>query len=124
MLRAAGTNAWPDGSRVVLLIRPESFELAKLGDSVPLPEGALEAWVKGFTFLGSVTRLRVASAVGELLVDVGSTRALTLGEGTRVALSWEPEVPRLIAQVDEDGTVAHAPIASGGMPARDLTATR
>jgi len=124
MLRAAGASAWPDGSRVVLLLRPESFEVVKLGDGAPVPDGDIEAWVKGFTFLGSVTRLRVASAVGELLVDVGSARALALGEGTRLALSWEPEVPRLIAPVDEDGTASHAPLPSGGVPARDLSAAR
>jgi len=124
MLRASGASAWPDGSRVVLLLRPESFELAKLGDGAPVPDGAIEAWVKGFTFLGSVTRLRVASAVGELLVDVGSARALALGEGTRLALSWEPEVPRLIAQSEDDGTASHAPIAPAGVRARDLSAAR
>jgi len=124
MLRAAGAAAWPDGTRVLLLLRPESFDVARLGDGDPVPEGSIEAWVKGYTFLGSVTRLRVASAVGELLIDVGSARALTLSEGTRVALIWEPEVPRLIAQSEEDGTVAHASIAAGGVPARDLSVAR
>jgi hypothetical protein len=58
--------------------------------------------------MGPVTRLTVASAIGEIMVDVGSARALSLGEGTRVGLTWDPAAPRLIDLAEAGGAPARA----------------
>jgi putative spermidine/putrescine transport system ATP-binding protein len=95
-LQVDQAREWPAGSRVLLLIRPESIEIDKLDDGVGVPHGSLEGAVTVRTFLGAMTRLRVASAVGELMVDVGTARALTLGEDARVILTWDPAAVRLL----------------------------
>jgi putative spermidine/putrescine transport system ATP-binding protein len=82
---------------ILLLIRPETIELTALADGRPPAEGGLRGRVTAHTFLGAVTRLNVATDAGEIKVDVGSTRALALAEGSPVYLSWDPSVPRLIS---------------------------
>jgi putative spermidine/putrescine transport system ATP-binding protein len=108
LLRAASARAWSGGAHVLLLIRPESIELDRLADDTAAPEGDLDGRVRAHTFMGPVTRLTVASAIGEIMVDVGSARALSLGEGTRVGLTWDPVVPRLIDLAEAGGTPARA----------------
>ncbi len=100
MLRASGARNWSSGTRVLLLIRPESIALDPLADGAAAPDGGLVGRVITHTFRGSVTRLTMESAVGELMVDVGSARALSLGAGARVALTWDPAAPRLLALSD------------------------
>jgi putative spermidine/putrescine transport system ATP-binding protein len=91
----------PAGEQVLVLIRPEAVQVVP-GDGVV---GALRGSVTGHTFLGSVTRLRVETSVGELMADVSSVEALSLSIGTPVALSWDPASPRLISlsDVSENG---------------------
>ncbi len=96
VLRADGARNWQNGARVLMLIRPESISLDRLEEAASPPEGAIEGRVRSHTFLGAVTRLAVASPVGEMMVDVGTAQALSLSEGSRVGLSWDPAVPRLI----------------------------
>ena len=91
------------GERVLVLIRPEVIELDSLDGKVHDGSGPyessdhrLEGSVISHTFLGSVPRLNVSSPIGELMVDVPSAGALSLGVGTRVTLDWDAESPRLI----------------------------
>jgi putative spermidine/putrescine transport system ATP-binding protein len=91
------------GERVLVLIRPEVIELDSLNGKAQDESGGygrsdhrLEGSVVSHTFLGSVTRLNVSSLIGELMVDVPSAAALSLGVGTRVTLDWDAESPRLI----------------------------
>jgi hypothetical protein len=70
--------------------------------------------------MGPVTRLTVGSAIGEVMVDVGSARALALSEGTRVALTWDPAVPRLIDLTEGSGEPAHATSASADLASGQL----
>ncbi len=95
-LRVDQARDWPAGTRVLLLLRPESIDITPLDDGAGLPSGRLAGTVMGRTFLGPMTRLRVTSAVGELKVDVGSARALTFGDNARVALAWDPAAARLL----------------------------
>ena len=95
-LRADAARAWRGGANVLLLIRPESVHLETLADGAAPPEGGIAGNVRAFNFLGPVTRLTVDSAVGEIMVDVGSARALSLSDDARVALNWDPAIPRLI----------------------------
>ncbi len=113
LLRVDQAREWPAGARVLLLIRPESIEIDKLDDGVGVPAGSLEGAVTVRTFLGAMTRLRVASAVGELMVDVGTARALTLGEDARVALTWDPAAARLLDLSDTGAQSTSATIPPG-----------
>ena len=123
-LRAEAARAWPAGARVLLLIRPESITLDRLADSAVAPDGAVEARVRAHTFLGPVTRLTVQSDIGELMVDVGSARALSLAEGTRVALAWDADIPRLIDLADDGSAGARAAAAASPDQAKELESTK
>ena len=107
-LRAERAKNWPQGGQVILLIRPESIALSSVADGAGPAPGTLEGRVRGHTFLGSVTRLHVMSASGEILVDIGSVQALSLGVGARVAMSWDPESPRLVERSARDDAAIQA----------------
>lgn len=109
LLSADMAQSRPDGERVLLLIRPETIELTRLDDGATASNGALEGRVRAHTFLGPVTRLNVDSSVGDVVVDTSSARALSLAQGTRVALAWDPSVPRLISLATQDHAGADAP---------------
>jgi putative spermidine/putrescine transport system ATP-binding protein len=115
LLPASVAERWPAGEKVLLLIRPEAIELKELPDGATLPEGTIEGKVVARTFLGPVTRLTVDAAVGELIVDVGSARALALADGARVGLTWEPASPRIIGLSDTGiGPSGSTPSQNGG----------
>jgi putative spermidine/putrescine transport system ATP-binding protein len=95
------------GERVLLLLRPEAIAAESLEGSAPL-NGSLEGTVRAQIFLGSVTRLYVDTRLGELMVDVGSLRALSHGVGAGVRLSWTPDAPHLIG-LGGDGALPPAP---------------
>jgi ABC-type Fe3+/spermidine/putrescine transport system ATPase subunit len=115
LLPASVAERWPAGEKVLLLIRPEAIELKELPDGATLAEGPIEGKVVARTFLGPVTRLTVDAAVGELIVDVGSARALALADGARVGLTWEPASPRIIGLSDTGiGPSGSTPSQNGG----------
>jgi putative spermidine/putrescine transport system ATP-binding protein len=86
------------GDRVLVLIRPESVDLEELADGAAAPGGAFEGKVIMHTFLGSVTRVSLASDLGDLVADVPSIRALTMPPGTRVGARVDPAGVRLLAR--------------------------
>lgn len=102
----------PPGSQVVVLIRPETIEL-----ETPTTDVAQQRWLTGpvtaQTFLGSVTRLSVDTAVGQIVADMPSARALTLGVNTVVNLGWHPGTAGLIPLADGEPLRA----APDGVPA-------
>jgi putative spermidine/putrescine transport system ATP-binding protein len=100
LLRADRAHAWRAGAPVLVLIRPESITVGPLVEGAPTPEGGLVGTVRVRTFQGPVTRLTVESAVGELKVDLASAEALSLSDGDRVALTWDPAAPRVIDPSD------------------------
>jgi hypothetical protein len=70
------------GARVLVLVRPETVELALAnGDG---PGNRLIGEVITHTFLGSVTRLRVFGGESQLIADVSTANAAALPVGTRV----------------------------------------
>jgi putative spermidine/putrescine transport system ATP-binding protein len=103
VLHAAAARDLPGGARVLLLIRPEAIAVEQLADGAAVPDDGMEGQVRAQIFLGSVTRLTITTPAGELMVDTGSAQALTLSMGTRVRLTWDPEVPRLISLDPDDG---------------------
>jgi putative spermidine/putrescine transport system ATP-binding protein len=103
-LPAHAARDWRENDRVLLLLRPEAVEV-----SAPDEEGdsgtrtGIEGVVRSQIFLGSVTRIYVATPLGEMMADMGSLRALAAPVGSRVILRWKPEAPRLISPGPEAG---------------------
>lgn len=94
-LLADSALAHPNGTDVLLLLRPETITV-QTPDSVADAAPALSGRIRGHTFLGSITRLSVATDVGDMLVDVPSNRALTLAEGSPVLLQWDAHAPHVL----------------------------
>jgi ABC-type Fe3+/spermidine/putrescine transport system ATPase subunit len=84
------------GEKVLVLIRPESIDLEELHDGAAPPDGVFEGKVLMHTFLGSVTRVALASDLGDLVADVPSIRALTMPPETRVGVHVEAAGIRLL----------------------------
>jgi putative spermidine/putrescine transport system ATP-binding protein len=86
------------GEAVLLLVRPESLELAPLNGHVP--EGALPGSITAQTFLGPVTRVKVAADAGpELVATIPSAEAIEFAVGTRVVASFAPASARVLDSV-------------------------
>jgi putative spermidine/putrescine transport system ATP-binding protein len=111
-LPANAARGWPHSGHVLLLLRPESIEVEKLDSGVPAPREQLIGEIRTQTFLGPVTRLNISSPVGDLLADVGTTRALGFGIGSRVTLSWDPAAPKLLDLSGAAGSNGTASLSS------------
>jgi putative spermidine/putrescine transport system ATP-binding protein len=86
------------GSRVLVLVRPETVELAaEGGDAGP---NTLVGDVVTQTFLGPVTRLKVLGPGTDLIADVATAKAATLPVGTRVTATLPAEGARLLELTD------------------------
>jgi putative spermidine/putrescine transport system ATP-binding protein len=82
------------GERVLVLVRPETVEL----ELEPASNGAaLTGEVISHTFLGPVTRLKVALGEGEMTADVSASRAGSFPVGTRVAVGFPSGSARLLS---------------------------
>ena len=89
---AAGRAA---GATVLLLVRPESVDLSPMNGHVP--EGSLAGQVTAHTFLGPVTRVRVAVDDGpELVATVPSASALEFAVGQRVTARFAAASARVL----------------------------
>jgi putative spermidine/putrescine transport system ATP-binding protein len=83
------------GAAVLLLVRPESLELSPMNGHVP--DGALVGSVTAQTFLGPVTRIRVASDAGpDLVASVPSGNAANFAVGQRVSARFAPASARVL----------------------------
>jgi putative spermidine/putrescine transport system ATP-binding protein len=100
------------GDRVLLLVRPETVELARTNGDVPA--NALRGEVITHTFLGSVTRLKVLGDGTELIADVPSTTAAQLPVGTRVTATLPSADAQLLELSDEEPDEAPAAPAPAG----------
>ncbi len=88
------------GDRVLVLVRPETVELAPAangGDSA----NTLVGDVVTQTFLGPVTRLKIVGAGADLIADLPTAKAATLPVGTRVNATLPAEGARLLELTDE-----------------------
>ena len=86
------------GSRVLVLVRPETVELAPEN-----PDGGPNTLVGDVvtqTFLGPVTRLKVLGPGTDLIADVATAKAATLPVGTRVTATLPAEGARLLELTD------------------------
>ena len=80
------------GERVLVLVRPETVELGAAANGA-----ALTGEVISHTFLGPVTRLKVALEQGEMTADVSASRAESFPVGTRVAVGFPSGSARLLS---------------------------
>jgi putative spermidine/putrescine transport system ATP-binding protein len=99
-LRADALRGRKAGSRVLVLVRPESMQIEALPEGAA-PNGDLAGEVSAHSFLGAITRVRVDMDGRELVADVSSARAATLPVGSRVRASFEPAGARVLELAGE-----------------------
>ena len=101
-LRVAAAEGLPRGEKVLLLIRPETVEVALAADGLA-PDGTLAGEVVSHIFLGAVTRIRVEDegGSGSMIADVGTARAAPFTVGTRVTATFPPDSARLLSLAEQ-----------------------
>jgi putative spermidine/putrescine transport system ATP-binding protein len=99
MLQVEAARGRRHGERVLVLVRPESVEVAQANGV----SGAntLVGDVVTQTFLGPVTRLKIVGDGVDVIADVPTQKALGLPVGTRVAATLPAEGARLL-ELKED----------------------
>ncbi len=97
-LRVDAARGRSKGERVLILIRPESLELAAAGDGAATSGNTLVGEVVTQTFLGPVTRLKVT---GGLIADMSTARAAALPVGANVVAHVPSEGVQLLTLTDE-----------------------
>jgi putative spermidine/putrescine transport system ATP-binding protein len=99
LLAVNAVRGRPHGERVLVLVRPELVELEPAANGVG--DGALAGEIVSQTFLGPVTRLKVAAGDNDLTADVSAARARSLPVGTRVSARFPADGARLLSLADE-----------------------
>src|SRR5262249_8094118 len=89
----------PSGQRVLVLVRPETVEVAQANGTPGA--NTLVGDVVTQTFLGPVTRLKIVGDGVDVIADVPTQKALGLPVGTRVAATLPAEGARLL-ELKED----------------------
>jgi putative spermidine/putrescine transport system ATP-binding protein len=87
------------GERVLVLVRPELLELEPSADGGG--ENTLTGEVLTHTFLGSVTRLKIAGQETDLIADVPTVRVDSLPIGLRVVVHVPATGTRLLSLSDQ-----------------------
>ncbi len=96
------TAEWPEGSAVVVLVRPESMTVLAQDDAAVTPGlNLLSGLIAGRTFLGSVSRLSVLVGDYYLNADVPTSQQERFAPGQVVQLSFLPEQCRVLPVGDE-----------------------
>ena len=101
----------PRGQRVLVLVRPETVEVARANGS-----GAANTLVGDVvtqTFLGPVTRLKIIGPGVDVIADVPTQKALGLPVGTRVAAALPAEGVRLLELKEDLPEIAEEPLPAG-----------
>ncbi|HEX9379333.1 MAG TPA: ABC transporter ATP-binding protein [Gaiellaceae bacterium] len=91
------------GERVLVLVRPELLELEPSADGGG--ENTLKGEVLTHTFLGSVTRLKIAGQETDLIADVPTVRVDSLPIGLRVVVHVPAAGTRLLSLSDQPSSV-------------------
>ena len=87
----------PDGSTVIVLVRPESIQVALPSAVVPQGTNLLSGLVTSRIFLGALVRLSVLVGEFYLNVDVPTTQAESFISGQLVQLSFAADQCRVLA---------------------------
>jgi putative spermidine/putrescine transport system ATP-binding protein len=101
-LRVQAADGLPRGERVLLLVRPETVVLERVGEGTPA-NGSVVGDVVSHIFLGSVTRVRIEEPGSDrgLTADISPVLAEELVVGTRVSASFPPAGARLLSLADQ-----------------------
>ncbi len=95
VLHAEAARQHAAGKQVDLFLRPEHVRLEQLNGHMP-PDG-VAADVGDTTFFGSLTRMRLTLADGQIIwADLPSEQAEQFKPGSRVLARWDAESPRVI----------------------------
>ena len=93
-IRVASPIQFPNGARVVMMLRPEELHLGEAGG-----ENRLGGTVQAVTFLGGVVRVRVGLGDSNLTLDLLNERTLRLPKvGEQQALSFPPHACWVMAE--------------------------
>jgi putative spermidine/putrescine transport system ATP-binding protein len=112
MLRIEAAEGRAKGSRVLVLVRPETVEVSPANGAGA--QNTLVGDVVTQTFLGPVTRLKIVGDGVDVIADVPTQKALTLPVGTRVAAALPAEGARLLDLKDEPrAEIAEEPVPAG-----------
>lgn len=95
-LRVEAAREHSVGEGILVLVRPESVELSALGTEGAATDGALEGRIVSHSFLGPVTRLKVANGATELTADLRSREARALKIGDRVSARFDAASARVL----------------------------
>ncbi|GAB4436521.1 MAG: ABC transporter ATP-binding protein [Cyanobacteria bacterium J069] len=98
----------PAGSRVVVLVRPESITVQPPEQAAPPHTNLLSGLVTGRTFLGASVRLSVLVGEFYLNVDVPTVQTEAFAAGQLVQLSFSPDQCRVLA-IDESPAPSKRP---------------
>jgi putative spermidine/putrescine transport system ATP-binding protein len=101
----------PRGDRVLVLVRPETVEVAPAnGSGAP---NTLVGDIVTQTFLGATTRLKIVGAGVDVIADVPTQKALALPVGTRVTAALPAEGVRLLDLTEERPEIGEEPGRAG-----------
>ena len=87
----------PDGTGVLVLVRPESIDLLPPSANLAPDRNSLQGLVTSRTFLGAVVRLSVLVGDTYLNVDIPTAQAGPHPAGERLQLSFAPDQCRVLA---------------------------
>jgi putative spermidine/putrescine transport system ATP-binding protein len=111
MLQIEAARDRPRGERVLVLIRPETVDVAPAnGSGAP---NTLVGDVVTQTFLGPVTRLKIVGPGVDVIADLPTQKALGLPVGTRVSAVLPAEGVRLLDLKNELPQVVEEPGPAG-----------
>ena len=111
-LRVDAAKGRTRGERVLLLVRPETVEVEPAGDGVAV-EGTLTGAVVSHTFLGSVTRVKVAVGDSEITADIPTTKVGAIPIGLRATVRFPADSARLLSLPDGDDLASFVPEEDG-----------
>jgi putative spermidine/putrescine transport system ATP-binding protein len=100
--RVDAAKAHAAGDRVLVLIRPESLEVSAAGGNGADEGNALRADVITHTFLGPVTRVKLAGGELSLTADMPPARAAALPVGSSVVARVPAEGVKLLALAEDE----------------------
>jgi putative spermidine/putrescine transport system ATP-binding protein len=110
-LTVDGARGRARGDRVLVLVRPETVELAPATGNGAA--NTLTGDVITQTFLGATTRLKIVGPGTDLIADVSTVKALTLPVGTRVAATLPAEGVRALSLAEPLPEVSEEPGPAG-----------
>jgi putative spermidine/putrescine transport system ATP-binding protein len=112
MLQIEAARDRPRGDRVLVLIRPETVEVAQANGASAAPN-TLVGDIVTQTFLGATTRLKIVGPGVDVIADVPTQKALGLPVGTRVTAALPAQGVRLLDLREELPEIVEEPGPAG-----------